>query len=394
MTNYRYHLSTRPRKYICPECGKKTFTPYVDDDEQPADLEKYGRCDRENNCGFICYPKGGDYVPSFDDLHRRREERPKVVTYLQPHIVSHTENDQARTKNPLFVFLCEATQAPDAVLSAWKRYHIGTDNKNVSFSIFWQIDEVGRVRTGHFMQYNPDGHRNKNNPYSQTWAHRKLQRAGLLDEQADIEQCLFGLHLVNEPEAEGKPVYLFESEKTALLASLFHADALCMATSGCGSFKADKLKALQGRNVVYFPDDDLAGGKWNPSTANDLKEICNLSSLIRSPWVYEIEYEHATGSGMDYADHLLNLLEIERTKGDEPEPTQEHDQGGEIYTNEPDREPAKASSFVRDQSKTTQEPPKVKPTTAGNWYPNTVQEFIATPDDGLPFAPETDDVPF
>ncbi len=77
--------------------------------------------------------------------------------------------------------------------------------------IFWQQDWQGRVRSGHIMHYDARGHRCG----YQGWVHAHLIRQGLLPANWQLQQCLFGEHLLAvRPEAT---VCLVESEKTAVL---------------------------------------------------------------------------------------------------------------------------------------------------------------------------------
>ena len=63
--NYRYHLlkyKDRNSRFRCPNCGRPhCFTPYVDENDVPVDVERYGRCDHEQSCGYNLYPP---YVPN------------------------------------------------------------------------------------------------------------------------------------------------------------------------------------------------------------------------------------------------------------------------------------------------------------------------------------------
>ena len=58
--NYRYHLlkyKDRNSRFRCPNCGRPhCFTPYVDENDVPVDVERYGRCDHEQSCGYNLYP--------------------------------------------------------------------------------------------------------------------------------------------------------------------------------------------------------------------------------------------------------------------------------------------------------------------------------------------------
>ena len=59
--NYRYHLlkyKGRSSRLTCPRCGPPhCFTPYVDENDVPVYVERYGRCDHEQSCGYnLCPP--------------------------------------------------------------------------------------------------------------------------------------------------------------------------------------------------------------------------------------------------------------------------------------------------------------------------------------------------
>ena len=82
----------------------------------------------------------------------------------------------------------------EQVDAALKRYHVGGTPDGAT--LWWQIDEQGRVHTGKAMQYNPlTGHRIKEQGFPVNWAHRMR----LYGEPTDlvVSQCLFGLSLLN-----------------------------------------------------------------------------------------------------------------------------------------------------------------------------------------------------
>ena len=80
--------------------------------------------------------------------------------------------------------------------------------------IFWQIDEMLRLRTGKMMNYNAlSGKRLKvrqGSLPSLSWVHAELKRVGKLDKNWTLTQCLFGLHLTSI--YKDKPVHIVESE--------------------------------------------------------------------------------------------------------------------------------------------------------------------------------------
>ena len=48
-------------------------------------------------------------------------------------------------------------------------------------TIFWQVDEQGKVRTGKMMMYKPDGHRDRDSKGNFSWIHKQLEKAGIYD---------------------------------------------------------------------------------------------------------------------------------------------------------------------------------------------------------------------
>ena len=132
------------------------------------------------------------------------------------------------------------------------------------FTVFWQIDKDGNVRTAHYMKYKPDGHRIKEkNQYPTDWIHNLLERGGYKQyydpEKQEYHQCLFGEHLLKQyPKATIK---LVESEKTAILMAIAYGNnttQLWLACCGSSNLTRERLKPLidQHRNIILYPDRD------------------------------------------------------------------------------------------------------------------------------------------
>ncbi|MFR9620793.1 MAG: DUF6371 domain-containing protein [Rikenellaceae bacterium] len=129
-------------------------------------------------------------------------------------------------------------------------YHLG--NTRPGDVIYWQIDIEGGVRTGKVMSYRSDGHRNKDRP--PTWVHSLMKRRGLLRDDFNLVQCLFGEHLLAERPTAG--VAVVESEKSAIFGSALFSDYVWVATGGKSQLDRTKMGVLRGRDVVMFPDVD------------------------------------------------------------------------------------------------------------------------------------------
>jgi len=75
----------------------------------------------------------------------------------------------------------------------------------------------------------------------------------------NLKQCLFGEHLLSKDKES--PVYVFEAEKTAVVASVFFNEAICVATGALQNINSDLLRPLRGRTVKFFPDKGAAA-RW------------------------------------------------------------------------------------------------------------------------------------
>lgn len=59
MKEFKYSLDKSSKKYICPNCNKRTFVLYIDTIMGKYLPVNYGRCDREQNCNYHKAPPKG-----------------------------------------------------------------------------------------------------------------------------------------------------------------------------------------------------------------------------------------------------------------------------------------------------------------------------------------------
>ena len=132
------------------------------------------------------------------------------------------------------------------------RYFIGTATNRCV--MFWYIDSRGNVRTGKRMQYDPaTGKRTElENGNDAEYIHKR-KRFG---DGFNYVGCWYGEHLL--PKRPGAPVAIVESEKTAILASLYLPDYVWLAVGGISGLPSnpERWEALTGRRIVLFPDCD------------------------------------------------------------------------------------------------------------------------------------------
>lgn len=222
-----------------------TFVSYcISGTNEPYNAELYGRCDREQKCGFICYPKGEKV-----DVKPQKTKMVQNIDFVPRGTMEATlKMFDLQTLYRYFVTLFNA----DDVMWAWSRYKVGTARGGAS--IFWQIDTSGKIRTGKIMQYLPDGHRNHAN--FGTWVHKRIKPEGY-----NLKQCFFGEHLIDNGTSE---VHIVESEKTALFMAITerykYPNHLWLASGGLQNIQFYKFEPLlmQGCKIYLHPDKGCA----------------------------------------------------------------------------------------------------------------------------------------
>jgi hypothetical protein len=167
-------------------------------------------------------------------------------------------------------------------------YRVGTSKYWLGACIFWYQDSKG-VRGGKIMSYNPEtGKRIKEPTPLITWAHKILKQPDY-----NLSICLFGEHLLTNPGE----VHIFESEKTAIFASLCYPNWVCLASGSLTNLTYDRCKVLEGRNIVLHPDVG-AEARWE-------EKADQLSLLIPGHW----ECVMLNGEkGYDFCDWIMDNL--------------------------------------------------------------------------------------
>ena len=311
-------ISTR---HTCPECAQKqSFTLYLDGNTNEPIHRTVGKCNRESKCGYHYTPKqyfmdnpslspplGGGWVGSHSTSNIPNTTK-QIETPQPPGTITFSYVEKSASYKSNFVrFLCEIL-TDKQIEFVVEHYALGaTKNKEV---VFWQIDIIGKVRTGKIMQYNPEtGKRIKHESGAIDWVHSKLKKSGTLPEDYNLQQCFFGEHLLTiYPEAT---VCIVESEKSALISAAIFPNFVWLASGGIQGLAVDKCKVLEGRTVILYPDLN-AFDKWN-------EKVQILNSLFPSPLgeglgvrcstlLEDIATPEAKAKGLDVADFMINQL--------------------------------------------------------------------------------------
>lgn len=187
----------------------------------------------------------------------------------------------------------------EEIATIMNKYHLGmTKDRSV---IFWYIDKEERVRSGKIIQYDKEtGKRVKGEMTSISWVHSQMKKHNQLPEDWNFTRCLFGEHLLKEnPNAN---ICLVESEKTAIIASVYMPDEIWLATGGINMFNETVCRVLKGRKVIIFPDLG-ATQQWREKAAEISKNVgCKM---VINEKLEELSSEEQKKEGLDIGDFLL-----------------------------------------------------------------------------------------
>jgi len=196
------------------------------------------------------------------------------------------------------------------VNSIIETYFLGNWNNEwyTGWIIFPYINIAGILTDVKAIDYNPETGKRIKEPYPKC---HFIGKKILNNNEANTTRCFFGEHLLKDNR---KPVMLFESEATAIYASVFYPDFICLATggkNGCKWTAPDKCKVLHGRHITLYPDID-AHNEWEDK-ADILRYYgirVNVSQLIKNCALqyaseHEISYTELARGKFDLRDILM-----------------------------------------------------------------------------------------
>lgn len=342
-TPYTYTLEKykgAASRYPCPACGKaKQFTLYISTDTGQHLSNNVGICNRINNCGYHytpqqyymdnpqfknCNPVNGSLTSCYNapltkinkPLYHRNTAvtTPKQSSFI-PCILFDKSLCQYDTNS--FALGLEKLFGTRLTLELIQQFKFGTAKTPFNSTIFWQVDEKGNVRTGKIMAYHPDtlkrlkkevipaNEQNERNEQQKErspvdWVHSRLLREKRV-KGFHLQQCLFGLHQLTDTPADTL-IGLVESEKTAIIASVYFPELVWMATGGACNLNAALLAPLKGRKVVLFPDVNQYV-LWQDKAVNIMQQIG--IALTVSDYLEIHATDAMRQNGADLADVLL-----------------------------------------------------------------------------------------
>jgi hypothetical protein len=283
-------------RYQCPSCHKKgEFSQYVNVNTGEHLHPFVGMCNRVIKCGYHYPPK--QYFEANKSLGITHTQishfKPQIKPILKPHYISAdtVASTLEAPRNANFIKFLETKYGEAETKKVISKYQLGAVKNDV---VFWQIDTSNRVRTGKIMKYDPtSGKRLKGAPPTNIiWAHKHFYKEGFI-----YVQCLFGENLIY---GNNHTIAVVESEKTAIISSLYFPDKIWVATGGIGNFKL--IEALNGRNVILYPDTGCYEIWRDKAYLYRNKMNISISTILEHN-ALELEREN----GYDLADFLLQF---------------------------------------------------------------------------------------
>lgn len=294
-------------RYVCPNCGaKQSFTKYINSETKEYLCDYTGRCNREDKCSYHYTPK-----QYFDDNNitafkpQSKLLKPivnKTSDYINKELFNQSLKAYDRNNFVSFLTRLFDTEIVNGLIA---KYYIGTSKKWNGATIFWQIDDQLKIRTGKIMLYNPEIGKRVKEPFNHfSWVHKQIKLNDF-----NLNQSLFGLHLT---KGNVQPIAVVESEKTAIISSVYFPDFIWLATGGLNNLSKSKFEDLKDRKVILYPDLG-AFDKWNEK-AKELKTICNVSV---SDYLEQVATKKERSNGLDLADYLIKVNTEIKTKENE-----------------------------------------------------------------------------
>lgn len=268
---------------------------------QRAKLAPMCYCGQHNNKDGKCAPIAGypdrGYCHSCDKFFDSAEKKPYTPNLQPPkpidyHAAEMLQKTFKNDKNKFILFLKSIFESA-IVDQNTKMYNVGSSKHWEGSTIFWQVDDLKRVRYGKVMLYDQNSGKRVKEPFN----HFTNIHTVLKIKDFNHKQCLFGLHLLPD---NTKPIAIVESEKTAIIMSLVDKEYLWLATGGKGNFKYEVLQPLAGKKVIAFPD--VGETFWNEvsSRLNETGFNITISDKLEN---------QGFPKGFDIADVVLQQIE-------------------------------------------------------------------------------------
>lgn len=312
---YLYELHNKD-KVNCPECKHSNcFSLYINTSTNQLLDAKYGRCDRENNCGYHCKPENNRrtdaniLIPEVQESILDFEEFPDI--YMAHFKKEYKVNNLMRGLIPIF--------GKERVLETYNKYKLANWVDGAMIFTYYTF----ALHTGKIIWYDDSLHRIKEGRKGKImWLHNASYKSDdgydySLNEEKRITIPLFGAHLLWKDDSSdrfNKYVCLVESEKSAIIMSMVFPQYKWLATGGLLNLNKNKFGFFQNRRVLVFPDLGVYK-RENISVKdfwrNKMNEVCTMVSITYAivnfvpANMYTEQLARWTEQGKDVVDFLF-----------------------------------------------------------------------------------------
>ena len=253
---YKYILDKSSKKFVCPNCNKKTFVKFINVEDNSYLQDEFGRCDRQTNCNFFNSPKQNSVISKYVNPIIVKQQ-----SYLNSDLIISSGKNYHENNLIQFLQVFFSAQEIESVI---QKYRLGTSKYWKGSTVFWQIDK-NKISAGKIMLFDIVTGKRIKTPFNHIhWVHKLLKLNNFV-----LKQSLFGLHLINESLCN--KIAIVESEKTALIMSLFVPEYIWMATGSKNNFKKNLLIPLKNNLILAYPDKSEFDD-WNTITLALQKE--------------------------------------------------------------------------------------------------------------------------
>jgi hypothetical protein len=286
MNRFREYSKKRSIVKECP-CGKSNrdgkFVPF-------DGAEKCGYC---FSCAKNILPERNE-EPEVSFLPKQIKAKPKIEFIQQDYFKKSIEWNGRNN----FISFLKSHFGQEKAVDLICLYKIGGAKKWAGANVFWYLDQNENITSGKIMLYNEQTGKRVKEPFNRiSWVHAELKIPN-----ENIRKCLFGEHLLTLHKE--KPIALVESEKTAVIASIYFSDYIWLATGGIANLSYERMKVLRNRKVVLFPDLG-AFDLWSQK-AEEFKKWLDIRV---SDYLEKIATSEEREQKLDLADYLISQLE-------------------------------------------------------------------------------------
>ncbi len=319
--NYHYQFEKKGSQHTCPQCHrKKHYTRFVDQKTEELLPEKYGVCNNTDKCGYHQSPykpdeKGNVYANTVRQLEQedwlRQRELQRFVkgvpqrTSKRVQVESPRQAAQSQYVLPEGLFRKSLSHYQSNTFAHLLRNHFGVGVANELINqfkigtsaywpgatVFWLIDEMGRVRGGQVVLFDDKGSTMKlrDSEGKVTFRHtlpvgyvlnKTVERSGepkpdwliSYTENAPKVPICFGLHQLQSAPKD-QPVALVEAPATAVFCTAYFPSFIWLAVGSLSFITEERLADLKNRKIRLFPDLSEVGNaykQWD-SKAKELR---------------------------------------------------------------------------------------------------------------------------